>query len=777
VELDEPESLEKTLADKWLLDQFRIVKSIGGGGMGAVFLAEQAAMDRNVVVKVLRQDGICHEEMKQRFRREARALSKLMHPNIVTVFAAGETSDGLLFLAMEYVEGISLEARLAKGPPIPGDTIDIILQCARALAHAHSKQIVHRDFKPGNVMLTLVSSRIHVKVLDFGIARLEKDSSCTQSGSLLGTPRYMSPEQCRGETATPLSDQYALGLVLHEMLTGQPAIVADCPLSYLHLHQSFMPPPPSQARPGLEPLDPVVMRMLAKDARARFPSMEQVCDAITAAAAELPRQLVGAATPPPSVPRASLGVAKTQSVTRLLSLGSGELLSKAARDLLEARSFVVQKQIEEPAALLGRAAGDYDLCLLALPGVCCDLLWNEWTRVGVLPQRTLVCIDAELASEELAQQARLFCNVLISPFPVEPVALYNALACLRQGASHDGDSLLSEQGAEVVRILSTAERGQRVESMLEAAGAAGVRSSVREKLRDIADEMIMNAIFHAPISADGRRSYGNLNRASQLTLRPDEAVTFRWAVRDPFFVLGVRDNFGSIEASTILKRLTGPTPRPRVGESRMGTGVGLRVMSQHSHHLLFTISPGHRCEVVALVDRQPAQAGRERTLAIVQHGELKHRLGDRLTCTEYRYQREIHVKLTGQINETADLGPVFRHTGTMWLDLSEVTSINSVGIRNWLEGAAQRDKDLLVLFKACSPAIVRQLNMIPLFAATGNVHSFLAPYFCQHCKIESLQLLPSTIEEYPPARRCPECSADLSFDDVVEEYFAFLTPR
>jgi serine/threonine-protein kinase len=179
---------------------------------------------------------------------------------------------------MEYVRGVCLRKLLKSGPLPLLRAINLAHQCAGALGHAHNMQVIHRDFTPDNVMLSKLLGRDHVKVLDLGIAFLTGDESLTQPGDILGTAEYLSPEQARGEDVTGLSDEYALGLVLYYMLTGQAAVESDTFLGYLHLHQNVMPDPPSSLRqePGVELLDPIVLRMVAKRAEERFPNMAEV---------------------------------------------------------------------------------------------------------------------------------------------------------------------------------------------------------------------------------------------------------------------------------------------------------------------------------------------------------------------------------------------------------------------------------------------------------------------------------------------------------------------
>src|SRR5215813_14663321 len=207
-----------------------ITAKLGAGGMGEVFLAEDTRLERKAAIKILPAEVAADPERRQRFLNEARAASALNHPHVCVVYDVGETEDGLPFMAMEFVEGQALDALLKHGPLEVGRIADIAVQVADALDAAHSRRIVHRDIKPSNISL---NERGQVKVLDFGLAKRmlqespeapEKtaDMLQTQSGQVLGTPRYMSPEQAVGRTVDHRSDLFSLGSVIYCLLTGRP---------------------------------------------------------------------------------------------------------------------------------------------------------------------------------------------------------------------------------------------------------------------------------------------------------------------------------------------------------------------------------------------------------------------------------------------------------------------------------------------------------------------------------------------------------------------------
>src|ERR1700687_5654598 len=205
-----------------LVGRYRIVRFLGAGAMGEVYLAEDPHIERRLAIKTVRLAGGRPqdiEDRKRRLLREARAAGRLLHPNVVTLFDAGE-QDGVLFLAFEFVEGCDLASRLDAGePPTLGEVLRIVRQVAEALDYAHRQGIVHRDIKPSNI---LIDTAGHVKVADFGIAKVAgQNTELTVVGSVMGSPQYLSPEQIRGDELDGRSDVLSLGGVLHELLSGK----------------------------------------------------------------------------------------------------------------------------------------------------------------------------------------------------------------------------------------------------------------------------------------------------------------------------------------------------------------------------------------------------------------------------------------------------------------------------------------------------------------------------------------------------------------------------
>jgi len=277
--------------------RFIISTKIGAGGMGAVYRAKQLGMNRDVAIKVLLRELTENEVVLRRFHLEALAVSKLKHPNTIQIYDFGETADGLLYIAMELLEGRPLAKVLQEEREFAVDrALHIIEQTAKALREAHSKGIVHRDLKPDNIFLQAVGEDgDFAKVLDFGVAKVAEgdgqQKTLTKAGSIFGTPKYMSPEQSRGAEIDARSDIYSIGIILYELLTGRVPFNAENPLGILIKHLQEVPPPFQTLRPDLvvpEQVERFVHRMLAKQADQRPQTAEAVIREIEALRKELP---------------------------------------------------------------------------------------------------------------------------------------------------------------------------------------------------------------------------------------------------------------------------------------------------------------------------------------------------------------------------------------------------------------------------------------------------------------------------------------------------------
>ena len=252
------------------IGRYEIVSELGRGAMGVVYKATDPVLGRPVAIKTinmaLERDGI--ENYEARFYQEARAAGGLNHPNIVTIYDVGKTGD-IAYMAMEFVEGVELRSLLSGGRPLPvAQAISIAAQVAEGLAYAHERGIVHRDIKPPNIMVTPGGS---VKIADFGIARMRASESLTQTGMMLGSPKYMSPEHVLGKRADQRGDVFSLGIILYEMLAGAAPFGGENVTALMYQIVNLAPPAPSVRNPEVpELLDYVVAKMLAKSLEERY---------------------------------------------------------------------------------------------------------------------------------------------------------------------------------------------------------------------------------------------------------------------------------------------------------------------------------------------------------------------------------------------------------------------------------------------------------------------------------------------------------------------------
>ena len=258
---------------------FEIVDRLGEGGMGAVYKARDRHLDRDVALKVLLPETLGNADRRRRFVQEAKAASALNHPNIIHIYDIDE-ADGELFIAMEYVDGQTLDGAIARRGLPPAEALQYALPMANALAKAHAAGIIHRDFKPSNIM---ISGEGTVKVLDFGLAKLMEDGSAetgatrTLEGTVVGTAAYMSPEQAEGKAVDARSDIFSFGAVLYEMLTGRRAFGGESRMATISSVLRDEPKPPSQIRAGVpRELERIVARCLRKDPGRRFQHMEDL---------------------------------------------------------------------------------------------------------------------------------------------------------------------------------------------------------------------------------------------------------------------------------------------------------------------------------------------------------------------------------------------------------------------------------------------------------------------------------------------------------------------
>jgi serine/threonine protein kinase len=293
--------------------RYRVLEQIGQGGMGRVYKAVQAPLDRVVALKVLGAGHDRDPNFYKRFFLEASVTAKLTHPNSITLYDYGRTEDGIFFIAMEYLNGRTLGAAMQQDGPLAQDrVIHVVQQISRALREAHGLGIIHRDLKPANVLLLRQhDDHDFVKVLDFGLVKFfsadAADSEISNAGTFMGSPHYIAPEQARNQSPDQRCDIYSLGILVYQMLTGRVPFTAKAPVDIILQHLHEKPVPPSQVRPDLvihPELESVVLRCIAKAREDRFQSMDELLLALKHARA----QITGQTSAPPSFASSPLDV-------------------------------------------------------------------------------------------------------------------------------------------------------------------------------------------------------------------------------------------------------------------------------------------------------------------------------------------------------------------------------------------------------------------------------------------------------------------------------------
>jgi serine/threonine protein kinase len=375
----------RTLLGRTVDRKYHLDVLLGSGGMGSVYKATRLLIGDTVAVKILHSDQLKDPQAIERFRREAQAAARLKHPNVVTIHDFGITESGLAYLVMELVEGDSLRDLIRrKGSFHAPDAAGIIAQVASALDEAHRHDIVHRDLKPDNIVVTTLPNGIHVKVLDFGVARMRDVSAgigtLTNTGMIVGTPYYMSPEQCMGEQLDGRSDIYSLGVMLYEMLAGTVPFNAPSLTAVVMQHVTKPPPPLHTINPAItQAVEAVVMHALQKQREMRPPTATDlareldsaISGGVNAQATVVGPGIVNAA---PSIPTSPGAAPKLQQETQAYSSQSTERGSRAvtavAPEFHAPQSGVVKKRT---AVVIGVAV----LLFIAAAGVTAGLLLSR----------------------------------------------------------------------------------------------------------------------------------------------------------------------------------------------------------------------------------------------------------------------------------------------------------------------------------------------------------------------------------------------------------------
>jgi len=282
--------------------RYEVIDELGKGAMGTVYRARDPMLHRTVAIKTINMDLDRDEvaDYEARFYQEARAAGGLNHPNIVTIYDIGK-SGHIAYMAMEILDGKELRSIMTQGKALPvGRAIDIAAQAAEGLGYAHEHDVVHRDIKPANLMINREGL---VKITDFGIARMRSAEVRTQTGVVLGSPRYMSPEQVVGKRAEPRSDIFSLGVILYEMVTGRAPFAGEDVSAIMFQILNFVPPPPSSVNTDApEMLDFIVAKALAKSPNDRYASAREMASDLRECRLQVPTRTSSSVVPKPTQP-------------------------------------------------------------------------------------------------------------------------------------------------------------------------------------------------------------------------------------------------------------------------------------------------------------------------------------------------------------------------------------------------------------------------------------------------------------------------------------------
>jgi serine/threonine protein kinase len=390
------------------LGKYRVLEQLGRGGMAQVYRAYHPQLDRYVAVKVLRSDLVEEEEFLARFRREARAVAGLRHPNIVNVFDFDVQNDQF-FMVMELLEGDTLKVYLnsyrTRGQHIPlGDIVRILIDVLEGLGYAHKQGIVHRDIKPANILLT---RRGQAVVTDFGIAQIVGGTQYTVSGALMGTLNYMAPEQGLEGRGDSRSDLYSLGIIFYEMLTGKTPFDADTPLAILLKHLNDPLPLPRKIEPSIpEPFERVVLKVLSKQPVDRYQSAEEMIQALREAAEQssiaIPEQVFLPSPAPASEPDVPSSAKVVFSGEERQQIASTEFAADDTDRNLDKKLSLDQADIQR----IGKKVNDLLVRISNLHTPEIGVLRAVVFGVGLLVLANLCAVTATTATRQVAIYGR-----------------------------------------------------------------------------------------------------------------------------------------------------------------------------------------------------------------------------------------------------------------------------------------------------------------------------------------------------------------------------------
>ncbi len=497
------------LVGQVVADRYHIIKKLGEGGMGAVYLGEHVKMGRKSAIKVMTQAMSNDPDAVSRFNREAANAARLSHPNICQVYDFGETSDGLIYLAMEFIEGRSLSALVdAEGALPPARAANIVRQAADALQVAHDQTIVHRDIKPDNIMVVQAKDGSDVaKVVDFGIAKAvagdETGQKVTKTGLVVGTPEYMSPEQLSGDKLDGRSDIYSLALVFYKLLTGVLPFQADTSQETMVKRLTDDPEPLATARPDIvfpEGLQKVMDRALARSVDQRYASASEFGRDVAAAAGALP------------LPQTRLNLDHvTQEATQLLD---SELALKRAEKKKAAPATTTMRAPERRFPVMPVAGGVGAVAVLAVIG---------WLAFG---KKAPVTLQEPDSTARTTQQAA-------GPGPATPSQGGSAAP----GGSQPGIQPLSRPTNPTGTPRQTATPpGPTTQSptgsdatALDRALSEGLDAAMSDRYPDA--RRLFQSVWNSPAASDDQKGQAAFGMATTYPDSTDREMAITWARR------------------------------------------------------------------------------------------------------------------------------------------------------------------------------------------------------------------------------------------------------